>query len=110
MNPTTPPPTSSSSGNSLECAGGVGWQPISAAPKDGRWLLVYGTVWAGEISGIARNQTGEVGIARYNGGKSDFPGDWWDKVGGDAYACWCQPTHWMPLPAAPTLTNGGPHA
>lgn len=77
------------------------WQPIETAPKDGDWVLVYGNVWAGEISGIVKNDFGEISIARYSDGKSDFPGEWWHDAGGDAYACWCQPTHWMPLPEAP---------
>ncbi len=69
-----------------------GWRGIESAPKDGTYVLVFGNVWAGEISGIVRNDNGDVSIARYTDGKSDYPGDWWDDVGGDAYACWCQPT------------------
>lgn len=78
------------------------WLPIESAPKDGTWLLVAGTIWAGEISGIVKNVRAEMGIARFTNGKSDFDGDdWWDDTGGDAYACWCRPTHWMPLPQPP---------
>lgn len=80
---------------------GEGWRPIATAPRDGKWLLVWGKVWAGEIAGVARNATGDVSIARFTNGKSDYPGEWWDEAGGDAYSSWCQPTHWMPLPPAP---------
>lgn len=77
------------------------WQPIETAPRDGRWLLVWGSVWAGEISGVAKNPHGDVSIARYTTGRSDFPGEWWDDAGGDACGTWCQPTHWQPLPEPP---------
>lgn len=78
------------------------WQPIETAPKDGTWIMVAGTVWAGEVGGVARNANPEVSIANYTSGKSDYPGDWWNEAGGDYYATWCQPTHWMPLPPPPT--------
>ena len=93
--------TGANAANGLGVAGAA-WLPIESAPKDGTWVLVFGNVWAGEISGVARNPKGDVGIARYTNGKSDYPGDWWDEAGDDAYSCWCQPTHWMPLPPAPT--------
>jgi hypothetical protein len=78
------------------------WQPIETAPRDGTLLLVWGKVWAGEISRVLENRHGDFGLASYSDGKSDFAGrDWWDCAGGDAYATWCCPTHWMPLPAPP---------
>jgi hypothetical protein len=76
------------------------WQPIATAPRDGTKILVWIHQWAGEIHGVA-NATGNE-IAYWANGTSDFPGaDWWVCAGGDGYATWCRPTHWMPLPAPP---------
>lgn len=77
----------------------MSWQPIETAPPDDNYVLVYG-ITAGEISGI--DDEPRVAIA----GKT-FSGDYyaegfhWIVQDGDAYAVWCKPTHWMPLPAAP---------
>ena len=60
----------------------LGWRPISEAPKDGRRVLAF----AGSRPFIARH-------GRATG--------WWDD--NDLMR---DPTHWMPLPAAPT---GGSH-
>jgi hypothetical protein len=75
---------------------------IEDAPRDGTWLLIHAFVWAGEIAGVVTNTIGNIGIAKWSEGRSDYPGaDWWDEAGGDAYAAWCKPTHWQPLPGAP---------
>lgn len=75
------------------------WQPIETAPKDGTALLLYG-MWAGEISGIAKEPQIDIGL--WAGGRSDYSGsDWWQLSTGDAYGCWIRPTHWMPLPLTP---------
>jgi hypothetical protein len=75
-----------------------GWQDIATAPRDGTDVLVWAQ-FAGEISGPHDNF--EMGIAAYNFGTTDFAGYEWNALGGDAYAVWCRPTHWMPLPDAP---------
>lgn len=75
------------------------WQPIETAPRDGRALLLWG-IYAGEINGIKDVQVIDVGY--YSNGKSDYGSEgWWNSSGGDAYACWVRPTHWMPLPNPP---------
>ena len=58
-----------------------GWQPIETAPTDGGEVLVY----------VGKSYVGGCVIA-----VKDTNGDWldWD---GDVW----EPTHWMPLPAAP---------
>lgn len=61
------------------------WQAIETAPKDGSSILGYQRGWC--ING------GEVNITRWQ--------STWDRWG-IASADW-EPTHWMPLPAAPSL-------
>ena len=78
------------------------WQPIETAPKDGTAVLLWG-LWAGEINGP--DETPRVDIGQFTDGRSDYAGnDWWQLLTGDAYACWMQPTHWMPLPPPPAAT------
>jgi len=60
-----------------------GWQPIETAPKDGSRVLTY-------RSGFLEN----MAVAWYS-----MNLDAWLPVNGSA---WPEPTHWMPLPAAPS--------
>ena len=64
-----------------------GWQPIETAPKDGTDILIGGD--HGYSGGVLQ---AEWGITRLG-----HPAGWVD-MEGDTY----NPTHWMPLPAAPT--------
>ena len=83
------------------------WQPIETAPRDGTKVLVWAVKWAGEIHGPTDSAVCD--IASFSNGHSDYPGtDWWDCAGGDAYATWCIPSHWMPLPAPPGSDLGIP--
>ena len=76
-----------------------GWQPITTAPKDGTEVILYG-IWAGEING--KSIVSSIDIGYWSTGKSDFAGDeWWLLSTGDAYSCWMEATHWMPVPGAP---------
>lgn len=75
------------------------WRPIETAPNDGTTILLYG-YWAGEIHGPS-NEAQFLGAGSYRAGRTDFPGFDWDLDGGDAYATWGKPTHWMPLPDPP---------
>ena len=80
-----------------------GWEDISTAPKDGTDVLLWSDIFAGEISGPVPC-VGPL-IGRYSNGVSDYAGEgWWDVEGGDAYASWCLPTHWMPLPPPPSVS------
>ena len=80
--------------------GGMVWQPIETAPKDGTHILAilpdsdtcHVICWADASKGI------RVGCGVYG----------WH-VAWDGYPCagHSTPTHWMPLPAAPTAAAGG---
>jgi hypothetical protein len=65
--------------------GEAAWQDISTAPRDGTWFR-------------ARCPT-QVRRVRFDGNNDRFPiamdGDMWDS----------EPTHWMPLPPAPTRSG-----
>ena len=81
------------------------WQPINTAPKDGtRVLLVQG-----DLIGVGRwhlEESGHWATISEKGGKrtqewEDTSSGWWEDVPQDMY----EPTHWMPLPAPPTVTK-----
>lgn len=88
---------------------GDGWRPIETAPKDGTEILIWredcGTLmgrWccADSLSTMTDKDRDELSE------ESLFQEDWF---GGDADAAGFRlegsevPTHWMPLPAAPTI-------
>ena len=64
---------------------GDGWRPIAEAPKDGSVILVA----------HANAPLRDVGEARWNGNSFVCDESWWSN-----------PTHWMPLPAAPSAKGG----
>jgi hypothetical protein len=66
-----------------------GWQPIDSAPKDGRFVLLFSACRAPRF---AQN----VGKWR------DTHGEWYSL---DMHVV-IDPTHWMPLPAPPEISNG----
>lgn len=75
-----------------------GWQPISTAPKGRRWFLAFGP--------FGHNERLECAIIRRvkpRGGGEYGPFVW---ATPDSYGApsWAEnlPTHWMPLPPAPT--------
>lgn len=77
------------------------WRPIETAPRDGTAILLMRNIWPGIPGGFAR--------------KCDFTNTcvagWWQSEGRGAWVCYMslpndpacpfEPTHWMPLPAAP---------
>lgn len=67
------------------------WQPIETAPKDGTDILVFRPRFDG-------NYIPQVGQDWWM--RASYTGDCWAKSRAD-----CQPTHWMPLPPAPTLLS-----
>jgi len=73
------------------------WQPIETAPKDGTLV----DLWAGErIADCAWNVPSNCWAERSVSSFSGRP--YWAVVN--------NPTHWMPLPAAPTNPEDAPHA
>ncbi len=73
------------------------WQPIETAPKDGTWILIYGSV---DDEGERR----KISVAQYtnylNGGETDWH---WQFAWYDGGYCGLvdEATHWMPLPEPP---------
>lgn len=67
----------------------LAWQPLETAPKDGTHVLMYRA--DGFSEAWWKKEPGLMGV--YWGGKG-----WW-------YPSHSLPTHWMPLPSAPT--DGG---
>ena len=69
------------------------WQPIETAPKDGSDILLY---WP--LDGLHPN------FARTKIGYWHHRGEWvWQDRAFRTYSE--EPTHWMPLPTAPALSN-----
>lgn len=64
-----------------------GWQPIETAPRDG---AVFLALEDGEYYGCARSECG----------------DFWVGYCGQPVVYTLEPTHWMPLPAAPEAEGG----
>lgn len=94
------------------------WQPIETAPRDGRLIIGWCvhaadryfipetnglTTYGAHVEGLSRAEDGPH-ILKW-GGELDDPDDgyippWWF----EAYSEWeiaANPTHWIPLPAAP---------
>lgn len=64
-----------------------GWRPIETAPKDWTHVLVV--------------DDGTVGEARW----TDDGWYWGSDHSSNPWSCLLNPTHWMPLPAAPSGTK-----
>ncbi len=64
------------------------WEPIETAPKDGRKKFIFANVLTDEIF---------IGIR---------PIGCPDDAASDMFGSACYPSHWMPLPPAPTQESG----
>jgi len=77
------------------------WQDIKTAPKDGSFILLHcpnGQLESGDVTvGAYWKEDRHSENGRFMLGK------WWGWLGmdGDGMSSWCEPTHWMPLPAPP---------
>ena len=73
----------------------AGWQPIETAPREQRVLVV--------LKPQPSERVGEITFAYFVMTLPDEPeGVWTRDETGEA----CVPTHWMPVPDAPTLAEG----
>lgn len=92
-------------------AGGAeGWQPIETAPKDGRTLLLGYPNSLGKWR-TTRGQwmSDDYIVENWEEPDNGDPG-WFETSveADDVPNCWgIEPTHWMPLPAAPTQQQEG---
>lgn len=78
----------------------LAWQPIETAPKDGTDVLITGgTYWYDAETFQTEYPFSQVKIARHYKGQDE-----WNGGHGSEYDAeyWHKPTHWMPLPPAPS--------
>lgn len=74
------------------------WLPIEIAPKDGTAVLVMRNIWPGTATGFAEDCNGHnTYVAAWWTNRWVCYMDWIEDP-----TCPIKPTHWMPLPAAPT--------
>lgn len=71
------------------------WQPIETAPRDGENHIL-----------LCNAASGEISVGYWVGGK--WPWRIFDSAQPDGTNEWSEdgPTHWMPLPAPPTTSQG----
>ena len=69
------------------------WRPIETAPKDGTRVLLSGMPYGPKVD------VGAWGITTYNRSAKAYNRGWTTFPGNET-----NPTHWMPLPAAPALS------
>lgn len=81
------------------------WQPIATAPKDESFVLLYvphqqletGPV----VMGMHWRDEQRDDAGKFKKGRWYHVGNGWLGVEADLRPAWCEPTHWMPLPAPP---------
>lgn len=86
---------------------GGGWQPIETAPKDGRTMLLGCSNSHKKWRTMRGQWMSEAYIDENWEDPDDATPGWYETVveGDDIPNCWyITPTHWQPLPAAPTET------
>ena len=79
-----------------QAAVAAGWMPIDTAPKDGSAVLVYPPIWVQRTCSVATYKSD-----RY----AKKPRPYWkrdDAMGKVGYSRDKPPTHWRPLPPAPS--------
>ena len=83
-------------GQAAQAAVAAGWMPIDTAPKDGSAVLVYPPIWVQRTCSVATYKSD-----RY----AKKPRPYWkrdDAMGKVGYSRDKPPTHWRPLPPAPS--------
>lgn len=75
-----------------------GWRPISTAPKDGTWVIIYDPFFVTEMPvSIGTYMTADERDPRGRFRKGEWLLFEWDGMPSSA-----NPTHWMPLPPPPS--------
>jgi hypothetical protein len=85
------------------------WQPIETAPKTGRTLLLGYLNSTGKWRTVRGQWMSEAYISEQWEEPDDAEPGWYETSveADDPPNCWpIEPTHWMPLPAAPAASNG----
>ncbi|MFM0270149.1 hypothetical protein PQQ59_06160 [Paraburkholderia aspalathi] len=85
------------------------WLPIETAPKTGRTVLLGYPNSAGKWRTVRGQWMSEAYIADYWEEPDDVEPGWFEtsEEADDVPNCWrIEPTHWMPLPAAPASSAG----
>jgi hypothetical protein len=85
------------------------WQPIETAPKTGRTLLLGYPNVLGKWRTVRGQWMSEAYIAESWEEPDDAEPGWYETAveAENPPNCWpIEPTHWMPLPAAPAASNG----
>lgn len=72
-----------------------GWQPISSAPRDGTWVVLYDA-----------EQYRPVHVRNWRAAETNGKpvSGWWDEY--SQYRPSFRPTHWQPLPQPPAASEG----
>lgn len=85
---------------------GGGWQPIETAPKDGTRILARNDSYGTRETYWCLYGDGSIAKQLFVQGKGP-DGSWeWSEPQNFWASSWV-PTHWMPLPDAPSAGNGG---
>ncbi|WP_368648008.1 hypothetical protein ABRZ10_07210 [Castellaniella ginsengisoli] len=88
------------------------WQPIETAPRDGRTLLLGRRNSLGNWRTMRGQWMSAEYIAEYWEDPDEVEPGWFETAveAEDPPNCWLiEPTHWMPLPAAPGALSGKSH-
>lgn len=72
------------------------WRSMESAPKDGKYLLIRHGDWVPDIAGWRDERPARPGVMA-------VPPGWFTVAGPRSRIL--EPTHWMPLPAAPEVRN-----
>lgn len=86
------------------------WQPIETAPKDGRTLLLGYPNACGKWRTVRGQWMSQNYINEYWEDPDNVEPGWFETPDNaeEPPNCWgIDPTHWMPMPAAPTSDKGG---
>lgn len=86
------------------------WQSIETAPKDGRTLLLGYLNACGKWRTVRGQWMSQNYIDEYWEDPDDVEPGWFETAeeAEDIPNCWgIDPSHWMPLPTAPTSDKGG---